>query len=148
MCLSPSDHELLGGSNSPPTTTWTDLPESVPTLSLSLLSQGTQASVPVGGSRFTYTLDFMSHLLKDFVPIEIHLPPYSIHFSFCILLCTQKYPKPLSDHDAPPPTARFLALCHSTPQKSSVHAVCISSPHILSSTHTCAHIPVTPLKLF
>lgn len=38
MWLSPSDHERLGGSNSPPTTTWTDLPESVPTLLLSLLS--------------------------------------------------------------------------------------------------------------
>lgn len=56
--VSPLDHELLGGNNSPPTATWTDLLESVPTLSFSLLSQGRQASVPVRGSPFNQDSGF------------------------------------------------------------------------------------------
>lgn len=69
----------------------------------------------------------------------LHPPYFSAHKNIEL---------PFFDPCVPPPTAGLLALCYSTPPKSSVHTVCISSAHILSSTHTYTYIPITPLKLF
>lgn len=54
-CLTPLDHEQQGGSNSPPTATLTDLPETLPTLfpcfvtredKLMLLLEAASSSIP------------------------------------------------------------------------------------------------------
>ena len=85
------DHELLRGSNSPPTTTRADLRESVPTRPLSFLPREKTSLCSAGGRPSSYILDFMSHLFKDLVPIEIYLPLCNIHSSSSILFCIEKY---------------------------------------------------------
>ena len=142
------DHELLGGSNSPPTTTWTDLRESVPTYPLSFLPWEKTSLCSTGGSPSFYILDFMSHLFKDLVPIEIYLPLCNIHSSFSILFCIEKYR-----------VAFLWPLCPSTYNwtlcslsQHSPKVVCACCLHFLnsflSSTHTYTYIPITSLKLF
>lgn len=124
------DHELLGGSNSPPTTTWADLRESVPTRPLAFLPWEKTSLCFVGGSPSSYILDFMSHLFKDLVPIEIYLPLCNIHSASSILFYIEKYRVAFLWPLCPSTYSGLSALCHSTPPKSSVHAVCIFSTHI------------------
>lgn len=88
MCLYPPDHELLKGSHSPPTATWTDLVESAPTLSPSPPITR-QASVPAGGSLFNDILAATSHQLQDTTPTVIYSPPCSTRASFFPLPSTQ-----------------------------------------------------------
>lgn len=133
MHLSPLDHELLGGSDSPPTTKWTGLLESMPTGSLPLLSQ--EKTSLCSWRRQTLHMSSGFHVSSiQGLCSHRNLPPTFKHP--ILLLYTLPHTNLSKAFCAPPPTAEFLAVCHSTPQKSSVQAVCISSLHILSSTHT------------
>ena len=67
------------------------LRESVPTRPLSFLPREKTSLCSAGGRPSSYILDFMSHLFKDLVPIEIYLPLCNIHFSSSILFCIEKY---------------------------------------------------------
>lgn len=69
----------------------TEWPSWSPAYTVSLPPHKTwQAHAPAWGSLFLCTLDFISHLLKDFLPIAIYLPSHSTHFTFFTLTCYKK----------------------------------------------------------
>lgn len=131
MRLSPSDHERLGGSSSPPTISWTSLPEAAPTLSLPLCSCQRQALHELWISCLisSRTLFPQKHssLFAASIPHSPYFFTYKISNSLSLTLV------PLHLHVD-------VMLCHSTPSES--HLCVLSASHhlifYLQPTHTPA----------
>lgn len=147
MCLSPLDHELRGGSNSPPTITYWPSWIHAYTLAFSPI---TEEDEPLFLSEAASSLIlWIPHLIYSRTLFSTHstshLAAFTSHFSH--LLAYKNIQQPLFDPHAPPPTTGLLVLSHSTPK-----IICACCLHFLTSlffpTHTYHICSLeTPLKL-